>query len=1525
MTIMKKLFTWILSAVFVIAGISAAQAMSTELKDSKAMQSARTTAVKKKVDKSENIHKRGPGSNRLAIMKKPSKTTKKGSYAAKGSCRPNKHANAIIKKPAGEYPDLRGTVIAADNWVNDAAIGVYSIPFDEQQDFICDFRTQATWNGVLKDGIYYATEYVDFFGLPFIDIYGYDAESGEELFCFNAAGMDAVPMALTVDPTDGEIYGFFYNNDGSGYTFGTISYTSQNYERTVIREMDGDIWCALAVSSNGKYYAIERIVDEEYDTLDSKLYSLDKNTGNTTEIGSTGQLPKYISSAVIDPSTDRMFWNVCPLDATGLLCEVDLNTGTATPIYKFPNNEEIVGMYIAEPEAEPEAPAALESCQISFEDGSLTGHATIMAPSSLYNGTHVSEPVEIIVEAHNEIIAQKTADYGSQTVIPLTMENAGMYSFKAYARNSAGEGPKSVIRNVWVGTDTPEAPEVSAEYHDSKMHLTWTAVTGSINGGYINPSEITYNIRDNEGNEVADHISETYYTFTLEEPESITNLRYEVYAVFDNNVSSPGVSNNVVLGSITPPYIPEFDIDGLSGWTVIDTNEDGITWDVYRNYVRCKYNRAIPMDDWLITPPIKVEANKAYAVTFTAFNQRSDCTERIEVKYGNAPTVEGMDRTLLSPTELSGNKTPYTFTKFATSDADGKLYIGFHGISDTYQLYLNLSDISIEPGISALAPGEVSDLKAVPDAEGDFKATISFKAPELTINGQSLGSLTKIEVTRDGKLVKVFDTPAPGDRITFEDVATEGGDAQYIVTPYNSEGSGIPSSTVVFMGTNLPATLQNVRIASTSNTGEAVLSWDEITCDYLGNPIAPGLVKYNVYRYMDENLELISDNIEGTSYSFQAVESGKQEFVQCAVFGVTERGEGEGSYSAMIPLGTPYAGMQESGDLNYIIGFENPNTSRWKVYDSSTLELAGQDDDKYFGCVGFAEDTWGDLSTGLISLEGMVDPGLTFYTYNLRNEYGERDVNELVVSVREFGEEKYTELLSNTVDALCKGVPEKWSKISVDLSDYAEKVIQIKITAITKLYEYTLLDNIGAGSMLEHNLKALTISAPPKVACGKTFNVDVKVANFGSSTAASYSVNLLKDGQNVATKTCNALEEGANAVISFEQEMSPLATEPVSYYAVIDYGPDKDLSDNRTPVIDVTPKLSALPKANNLTAANDDNSVVLTWDKPILDEIPTQPVTYDFEDADPFSAEYGDWIFVDGDKVAVGGVLGRDIPNIIAGVTTGSFWAWDTTEEAVAGVSNTEAHSGTKFLFALFRWDDGPTDDWAVSPALCGKAQTISFYAKSLREDFPEKIEIYYSMGGTDPADFKLIENAGAEEVPEEWTLYEATIPAGATHFAIHSCASGSFMLMIDDVTFIPGNAASGSELLGYDIYRDGIKINNSTVGETGYVDSEVIDGEEYDYVVLAVYDTGYSQASNVAHILFERSGVEAPGENVLQISADDGCIIVKNAEGLEVSVWNTDGTLRFSGQGKPRLVIDADCGIYVVKAGGTVKKVMVR
>ena len=51
----------------------------------------------------------------------------------------------------------------------------------------------------------------------------------------------------------------------------------------------------------------------------------------------------------------------------------------------------------------------------------------------------------------------------------------------------------------------------------------------------------------------------------------------------------------------------------------------------------------------------------------------------------------------------------------------------------------------------------------------------------------------------------------------------------------------------------------------------------------------------------------------------------------------------------------------------------------------------------------------------------------------------------------------------------------------------------------------------------------------------------------------------------------------------------------------------------------------------------------------------------------------------------------------------------------------------------MFAYDDSQVDDWAISPALSGNAQTISFYAKSYSKDYPEKIEVLYSTGSLSP------------------------------------------------------------------------------------------------------------------------------------------------------------------------------------------------
>jgi len=55
--------------------------------------------------------------------------------------------------------------------------------------------------------------------------------------------------------------------------------------------------------------------------------------------------------------------------------------------------------------------------------------------------------------------------------------------------------------------------------------------------------------------------------------------------------------------------------------------------------------------------------------------------------------------------------------------------------------------------------------------------------------------------------------------------------------------------------------------------------------------------------------------------------------------------------------------------------------------------------------------------------------------------------------------------------------------------------------------------------------------------------------------------------------------------------------------------------------------------------------------------------------------------------------------------------------------------------------------------------------------------------------------------------------------------------------------------LLGYNVYRDDVKINDDTWGATSYVDLNMLNGT-YDYHVTAVYDEGESDPSNTVEVI---------------------------------------------------------------------------
>ena len=102
--------------------------------------------------------------------------------------------------------------------------------------------------------------------------------------------------------------------------------------------------------------------------------------------------------------------------------------------------------------------------------------------------------------------------------------------------------------------------------------------------------------------------------------------------------------------------------------------------------------------------------------------------ERIEVKYGTTNTVEGMTGVALQPTDLL-NEEYVEFSGEMKAAEDGNLYVGCHvgellyyyvvalyferdvtrNISDKFQFYLHLDDISVSAGIASTTPDAVAD------------------------------------------------------------------------------------------------------------------------------------------------------------------------------------------------------------------------------------------------------------------------------------------------------------------------------------------------------------------------------------------------------------------------------------------------------------------------------------------------------------------------------------------------------------------------------------------------------------------------------------------------------------------------------------------------------------------------------------------------------------------------------------------------------------------------------------------------
>lgn len=1416
-------------------------------------------------------------------------------------------------------PKMNGMVISSSS--GSVATGLWTLPSVSNEPWVMNFAMDpgyATfYGGVLYDNVYYATRCNAQYGaVVYVD--AYSMEDGKKLWT-NYPDLTALPYDLTYNPYDGKIYGFFSNKNNSGMVFATISYDKAGETVTPIKAMEGN-WVAIAAAPSGQLYGISSDVEIEgisVNVKSSSLHKIDRLTGETTLIGETGQLPLFTGSATIDARSGRMFWTVQPDESTSFLCEVDLNTGVAVKVWDFDQSQQVVGLYAPVPPAEDDAPAEVTDVVVSFEGGSLNGSVNFTSPTTLYDGTAASGSLSYTVLLNGRELTTGETSFGATVSTPVAVEERGNYEFTLSVANDKGSSPKVSIKR-FIGFGMPLAPEgVKAEKSANKIVVSWNPVTSSSDGGYIDAATVTYTVkRMPDDVVVAENLAATSVEDLLADTESMKALSYVVSADNHGCVSETAESNRVICGTASLPWVEDFgSAESINYFTVIDANGDGKTWEHVSNLVRVKYG-TVNMDDWLISPPLNLEAGKLYYTTFKAHSSNARYPEKIEAKWGAGNTVADMTDVLVEPTTLSGDYE--TLGGFICPAVSGIYHVGLHGVSDADMYNLEVCEIRVEAGISGGAPETPKELSVTAAPNGEYKATVSLKAPETDLAGNALTTIDRIELSRDGVLIHTFTAPAAGETLTCEDVLETGGDYVYAAVAFIGTDASRVASVTAFIGTPLAAAPLSVNISETA-PGEISLSWDKVSLSADGQPINPEKVSYTIYNATDYGT-VVAENVTEIPYVFKGVEEGTQRFVQYSVSAVTDRGESEKTSTRQIPAGTAYTDYHESfagGQASTIYLTERINYGNWAVQADGEDVVSMDGDGGFMVMNGYFSGYCGALTTGKISLADKKAPALRFYSYTPDNSG--LDLNTLAVSVSADGGE-WVEVLNKTVVEM--GAEQGWHEVIVPLNAYAGSDISVRFLATTteRPYTATYIDNINIDDMVGVEVEVTDIKAPAHVRAGEKFTVAVGLANNGAETASGVSVELYADDV-----LCDAIhdvtvEAGAQNNVEFVVEMSVLSENPVSYKAVASHADDETPDNNQSTVVTVIPLASTVPVPTNLKATKTEAGVLLGWDAPVLATEPLAAVTDDFESTTPWSHYADGWAMRDLDKAAVCGFAEVELPGIEVGKTLASFFTF-----TVAGMFENNKplapHSGMQYLAAFARYDNGTTDDWAISPELSGQAQTVSFFARSYSADYPERIQVLYSTGSLEPADF-VATDFNVDAVPGVWTRYEVSLPQGARYFAVRSYATNSFMLMLDDVTYMP-LSSHDLVLTGYNVYRNDERVNEAPLTTLTYVDN-VDTPDDYTWVVTAVYEQRESKASNRATATLETSVGDVLSAGVA-VTVVDGNIRIAGCDGKPVTVSSIDGTLIYHALGTPVVEVPVSNGIYVVKAGTVVRKLVVR
>lgn len=1034
----------------------------------------------------------------------------------------------------------------------------------------------------------------------------------------------------------------------------------------------------------------------------------------------------------------------------------------------------------------------------------------------------------------------------------------------------------------------------------------------------------------------------------------------DVYAIRAYNAAGEGESASATVFVLNTPYSNDFNSkSSLNGFTLINNLGTVQNFHLQYDQVRLFYDEA-GSDHWLITPPITLTAGQYYQLNYIA-KATADNAGHMGVFLGNAAVVDSMKQVIAEPFVLNQEKNIFggLHEDWFTVETTGQYYLGYHVTHDpgrhNHEVYFD--NLQLASGVVGTAPAK-GDLVVTPASDGSLWAKLSYTAPTKSLNGAALNANSTVSVyfyvngeqtggnQADGTAnptTRTFNC-YPGQTVSIDVLLAE--DLPYIFSA-RSNWNGPLTYVDAFVGINRPSypDPSSVVLTETQPYGHVKMTWAPVTKDVEGYDLNPDNLVYEVMALQqsvtnpDNIVEVpVLTDIKGTECEFDAIKSDAAQTMKRYVLRARNtRGEGsQGVLTPYVNVGKPYrlpyresfAGEDNQPGVRTAIFSETlEGAINWGLMkDGQITASSGDGDGCFLSMEAIGIGCKGRFFTGKVNLGSGAHPCLSMLVYNYpESADGSRSSNLLQFQVFSYGDRKWHALgEEKNINEICGGRA-GWNKITIDLADYADQVVVCGIDATCIAHTFTSVDNIQIFDIPEVDLSLQSHNAPLSVIPGADFTVKVNVVNNGLVPTTPESVEMLVDDELVATVEGTEIAVGELGVFEFTHSFPAVdlaATHDLAFR--VNCAKDADNADNSgSATVEILAK--ALAGVDNLTAAIDDDQVVtLNWDAPAAPA--DGSFTESFENWTADVASQRGWTAYDGDKHPIIGLgapgdeSALDIPGLpFKGM--GSFAVINTAEGPVVPEMGYTGNTGSNFLMSLKPiGDTGSTDDWLISPALSGNAQTLTFFARCYSPMYPAGLEILYSEGGMSLGDFKSVVVGTISN--SEWGGYSAELPEGAKRFAFHNITycDGGFSLMIDDVTYEP---ATGDEvaLLGYNVYSEADCL--ASPAETTYTFGEPMEEGEYVFGVSARYANGESCVTPVK-VMVEAGLANVSLADGIHVFGGKGCIHVCGAEDLEVEVYNAAGSLMTAGKVGADGRIAAANGVYFVRIGGESFKVRV-